>query len=169
MAKRYYKVPTDKYDKMLGVTGKYLITPELQNLLDLAKRNGEAAYNKGINRPIDDNELVTAIFETNEDWCIPVYHQWQSSRQKEQRTQEKLKNSHVETLNKVSEGWTESRPNGLMVNSNSLDVIDCATAIGEWFIISGFGNFEGYETRDDAVEAYISMFRKHYQTCETNA
>ena len=64
--------------------------------------------------------------------------------------------NHINTLNTICEGWKENE-NGMLVNTNNLDIIDVAPAVGEWFIIADFGVFEGYETRDDAVEAYASM------------
>ena len=67
---------------------------------------------------------------------------------------------HVELLNKVTEGWTESHSTGMLVNSKNLDIIDVAPVVNEWFIISDYGTFEGYENRDDAVEAYIALIRK---------
>ena len=70
--------------------------------------------------------------------------------------------NHINTLNKVSEGWSESS-SGMLVNSKNLDIIDVAPAIDEWFFISDFGNVEGYETRDDAVEGYIALVRANVQ------
>lgn len=66
-------------------------------------------------------------------------------------------NDHIIVLNKVSEGWTESQKGGMLVNTNTLDMIDIAPATQKWFIISDFGNVEGYETRDDAVGAYVNL------------
>jgi hypothetical protein len=66
----------------------------------------------------------------------------------------------TEKLNKICEGWKENE-NGMLVNSKNGDIIDIAPAIGEWFIIADFGVIEGYETRDDAVEAYASKMVKN--------
>ncbi|MFZ5883990.1 MAG: hypothetical protein ACOYYI_09450 [Chloroflexota bacterium] len=52
----------------------------------------------------------------------------------------------------ASEGWQEK---GGMLVSKKGDIIDFAPAIRKWFIIAKFGVFEGYETREDAVKAYI--------------
>lgn len=67
--------------------------------------------------------------------------------------------NHIDTLNKISEGWTEGPSGNMLVNSNTLDIIDVAIATKEWFFISDLGNVEGYETREDAVEGYIALVR----------
>ena len=66
----------------------------------------------------------------------------------------------IEILNTICDGWKENG-NGMLVNSKNGDIIDIAPAIGEWFIIADFGVIEGYETRDDAVEAYASKMVKN--------
>jgi hypothetical protein len=66
----------------------------------------------------------------------------------------------IEMLNTICDGWNENE-NGMLVNSQNGDIIDIAPAIGEWFIIGDFGVVEGYETRNEAVEAYASKMIKN--------
>lgn len=66
----------------------------------------------------------------------------------------------TEMLNTICDGWKENE-NGMLVNSKNGDIIDIAPAVGEWFIIADFGVIEGYETRDDAIEAYVSKMVKN--------
>ena len=66
----------------------------------------------------------------------------------------------IEMLNTIYKGWKQNE-NGMLVNSQNGDIIDIAPAIGEWFIIGDFGVVEGYETRNEAVEAYASKMVKN--------
>jgi hypothetical protein len=65
----------------------------------------------------------------------------------------------IEVLNTICNGWKENE-NGMLVNSKNGDIIDIAPAVGEWFIIGDFGVIEGYETCEDAVEAYATRMLK---------
>lgn len=66
----------------------------------------------------------------------------------------------IELLNVICEGWTESA-SGMLVNAKNGDIIDIAPAVGEWFVIGDFGAIEGFETRDDAIDAYASKMTKN--------
>lgn len=66
----------------------------------------------------------------------------------------------IEKLNTICNGWKENE-NGMLVNSKNFDIIDRAFVTNEWFIIAGFGVIEGYETRDDAIEAYVANMVKN--------
>lgn len=67
----------------------------------------------------------------------------------------------IRTINVISNGWTESHSGGLLCNpAKNGGIIDKAIVSGEWFVIFGDGKptLEGYETRDDAVEAFCAQY-----------
>lgn len=67
--------------------------------------------------------------------------------------------TNLETLNTIAAGWTESRQGGMLCNPRLAGgIIDSNIVSGEWFIIFNDDrqSIEGYETRDDAVEAFAA-------------
>ena len=71
-------------------------------------------------------------------------------------------NTATETLNAICEGWTEAQPGGLLCNPNAGGgIIDAEILSGEWFVIfnDGRATLAGYETRADAVEAFVNASR----------
>ena len=70
-----------------------------------------------------------------------------------------MKMSHIELLNKICEGWTQSREGGLLCNpAIGGGIIDSNIVSGEWFIIFNDSRemIFGLESREDAVEAFAS-------------
>ena len=70
--------------------------------------------------------------------------------------------SVINALNTISQGWTESPSGGMLVNPNAGGgIIDVAIATGEWFIIFNDDRepMEGFDTRDDAIEAFAIASR----------
>lgn len=68
-------------------------------------------------------------------------------------------NDTINALNTISKGWTEATPGGLLCNPNAGGgIIDKAIVSGEWFVIFNDDRqtIEGFETRDDAVEAFAA-------------
>ena len=57
----------------------------------------------------------------------------------------------IEKLNKVCEGWTQTK-SGMLINFKNKDIIDRAPATNKWFIIAEFGVVEGCESCEEAVE-----------------
>ncbi len=70
--------------------------------------------------------------------------------------------STIELLNSICDGWKDY--GRMLINSKNGDIIDFAPAVGKWFIIGAFGVFEGYETREDAVKAYIEKTKSTQKT-----
>lgn len=71
--------------------------------------------------------------------------------------------SILKALDAVVECWSESRPGGMICNPNvGGGIIDSALVSGEWFVVFNDGRetIEGFESRDDAVEAYAIEMRK---------
>ena len=71
-------------------------------------------------------------------------------------------NQIIDALNTISNGWTESRPGALLCNPNAGGgIIDSEIVSGEWFVIfnDGRATLSGYESRDDAVEAFAIASR----------
>lgn len=67
--------------------------------------------------------------------------------------------NNLEALKKINSGWSESRPGGLLCNPDiSGGIIDCTHGTNEWFIIFNDDRpiIEGFESRDDAIEAFIA-------------
>lgn len=62
--------------------------------------------------------------------------------------------SSIDLLNALDEHNRWQEKGGTLVSQNG-DIIEFAPAIRKWFIVADFGVFEGYETREDAVKAYI--------------
>ena len=70
--------------------------------------------------------------------------------------------SVINALNAISQGWSESRSGGMLVNPNAGGgIIDVAIVSGEWFIIFNDDRepVEGFATRDDAIEAFAIASR----------
>lgn len=68
----------------------------------------------------------------------------------------------VTALNAICPGWSESRPGGLLCNPHAGGgIIDSEIVSGEWFVIFNDGRVavEGYDSREDAVEAYAIASR----------
>lgn len=70
--------------------------------------------------------------------------------------------SQIQALNTIATGWTESRAGGLLCNPNAGGgIIDVTIATGEWFVIFNDArkSLEGFDTRDDAIEAFAIASR----------
>lgn len=73
------------------------------------------------------------------------------------------KNQVINALNTICNGWTESRPGGLLCNPNiGGGIIDSEIVSGEWFVIFNDNRkaLTGYESREDAIEAFAIASRK---------
>ena len=72
----------------------------------------------------------------------------------------------IEALNTIVPGWSESRPNGLICNpAPEGGIIDYTFQSNEWFVIFNDNRptLEGYDTRDDAIEAFAAARRTNAQ------
>ena len=70
--------------------------------------------------------------------------------------------SEIQALNTIVDGWSESRPGGLLCNPAPQGaIIDCTFITDEWFVVFNDGRetLQGYDTRDDAIEAYAAAMR----------
>ncbi len=70
----------------------------------------------------------------------------------------------IETLNAICEGWTEGRSGGILCNpKDNGGIIDKAILSTEWFIVfnDDRGVIEGFESREDAVEAFAAASVKN--------
>lgn len=62
----------------------------------------------------------------------------------------------IEALNTICPGWTESESGMLCSAHDNGGIIDSAIVSGEWFVIHGDGTVEeGFDTREDAIEAFV--------------
>lgn len=71
----------------------------------------------------------------------------------------------INALNALIPGWTESTVGGLICNPSIFGgIIDSEIVSGEWFIIFNDDRevLEGFETREDAIEAFSSSQIEHY-------
>jgi|APGre2960657404_1045060.scaffolds.fasta_scaffold196998_2 hypothetical protein len=67
--------------------------------------------------------------------------------------------TELNALNAICNGWTEARVGGLVCNPNAGGgIIDSNLVSKTWFVIFNDGRKvqEGYETREDAVEAFAA-------------
>lgn len=65
----------------------------------------------------------------------------------------------INALNAICAGWTEAHPGGLLCNPKLAGgIIDSEIKSGEWFVIFNDQRkpLAGYESREDAVEAFAA-------------
>lgn len=65
--------------------------------------------------------------------------------------------SRIDALNTICPGWSEASDGGMLCSSHPKGgIIDDAPATGEWFVIFNDerATLEGYDSRDDAIEAF---------------
>jgi hypothetical protein len=72
--------------------------------------------------------------------------------------------TQINALNKICQGWSESPSGKMLVNPNAGGgIIDSAIVSGEWFVIFNDGRkvMDGFDTRDDAIEAFAIASRSN--------
>lgn len=75
---------------------------------------------------------------------------------------EGMTTARLNALNAICPGWTESRPDGLLCSPHpGGGIIDCSWVSREWFVIFNDGRppVEGFDSRDDAIEAFAMASR----------
>ena len=76
--------------------------------------------------------------------------------------------TEIEKLNTVAAGWSESFTGGMLVNSNPENggIIDNEIVTGKWFVVfnDGRDSLTGYNTRAEAVDAFVFAITKGYYT-----
>jgi putative DNA primase/helicase len=65
----------------------------------------------------------------------------------------------------LPQGWSESRPGGMMTNPDPVNggIIDSAFGSGEWFVIfnrNDLPTLEGFASRDEVFAAFESEWTK---------